>query len=85
MPGEKDYRTLAAEALRLRDDPALAAILFELETQAVRVAMTDADTATRERARQLALAIGVLRNEIQDRIDTVEMREHVRKRQLASE
>jgi len=51
----------------------------------VSVAIADFEPRTRERGRLLALAIQTLRQEIQDRIDTVLLVEERRQRQLASE
>jgi hypothetical protein len=75
----------AADAARLREDPALQTILRDLEAHAVSVAIGDFDHATRERGRYLALAIRSLRQEIQDRIDNVLVAEHARQRAMASE
>jgi hypothetical protein len=82
---DREARFAAADAARLREDPALAAILRDLETHAVSVAIGDFDHATRERGRYLALAIRSLRVEIQDRIDTILVQEHSRQRAMASE
>ena len=81
----RETRMLAADAARLRDDPALQTILGDLERHAVSVAIADFEPRTRERGRLLALAIQTLRQEIQDRIDTVLLVEERRQRQLASE
>ena len=78
-------RFAAADAARLKEDPALTSILRDLEAHAVSVCVTDFDPATRERGRYLALAIRSLRQEIQDRIDNVLVAEHARQRALASE
>jgi hypothetical protein len=75
----------AADAARLREDPALQTILRDLEAHATQVAIGDFEHATRERARNLALAIRTLRIEIQDRIDTILVQEHSRQRAMASE
>jgi hypothetical protein len=75
----------AADAARLREDPALQGILHDLERHATSVALNDFDPRTRERGRYLALAIVSLRQEIQDRIDTVLVIEATRRRELASE
>jgi hypothetical protein len=82
---DREARFAAADAARLREDPALQAILRDLEAHAVQVAVADFDQATRERGRYLALAIRSLRQEIQDRIDTVLVQEHNRQRAMASE
>jgi hypothetical protein len=82
---DRDARMIAADAARLREDPALQTILRDLETHATRVAISDFDHATRERGRYLALAIVSLRQEIQDRIDTILVQEHNRQRAMASE
>ncbi|HEY2416420.1 MAG TPA: hypothetical protein VGH84_00755 [Steroidobacteraceae bacterium] len=76
---------IAADAARLREDPALKAILGDLEQHAVAVAISDFDPRARERGRTMALAISTLRQEIQDRIDTVLLIETNRQRALASE
>jgi hypothetical protein len=82
---DRDARMMAADAARLREDPALQSILRDLERHAMDVAVADFDHPTRERARYLALAIRTLRVEIQDRIDTVLVQEHTRLRAIASE
>jgi hypothetical protein len=75
----------AADAARLKEDPALRGILHDLEAHATDVAISDFQYETRERGRLLALAIRTLRVEIQDRIDTVLVIEANRQRALASE
>jgi hypothetical protein len=82
---DREARFAAADAARLREDPALQSILRDLEAHAVDVAVADFDHATRERARNLALAVRTLRVEIQDRIDTILVQEHTRQRAMASE
>jgi hypothetical protein len=82
---DRDVRMAAADAARLREDPALQTILRDLEAHATRVAISDFDANTRERGRYLALAIVSLRQEIQDRIDNVLVAEHARQRAMASE
>jgi hypothetical protein len=82
---DRETRMAASDAARLREDPALQAILRDLEAHATRVAIADFDLATRERGRMLALAIHSLRTEIQDRIDTVLVQEHSRQRAMSSE
>ena len=81
----REARMVAADAARLREDPALIHILADLERQATAVAVEDFDAAARERGRYMALAIRTLRQEIQNRIDTVLVLEHNRQRQQASE
>jgi hypothetical protein len=82
---DRETRLAAADAARLREDPALQAILRDLEAHATSVAINDFQHETRERGRLLALAIRTLRVEIQDRIDTVLLQQHVRQREQASE
>jgi cell division GTPase FtsZ len=82
---DREARFAAADAARLKEDPALASILRDLEAHAVSVAVADFQHETRERARYLALAIQSLRQEIIDRIDTILVQEHVRQRERASE
>jgi hypothetical protein len=81
----RNPRYEAADAARLKDDPALTAILGHLEADATMVAISDFDPATRDRGRYLSLAIRALRQEIQDRIDTVLLIEANRQRERASE
>ena len=82
---ERNPRYEAADAARLKEDPALASILRHLEADATMIALNDFDHATRERGRYLSIAIRALRQEIQDRIDTVLLIEANRQRQMASE
>lgn len=82
---DRDIRMVAADAARLRDDPALWLVLSDLEGQATRVAIGDIEPAARERARNLALAIMILRQDLQDRIDGVLIMEENRRRARASE
>lgn len=81
----RDARMEAADAARLRDDPALNSILRDIEANAVDIAINDSDPRTRESGRVLALAVRSLRMEIQNRIDTVLLQEHNRLRAIASE
>jgi hypothetical protein len=75
----------AADAARLREDPALNAMLDSIEKQATGVAINHFDPATRNAARNMAMAINQLRVEIQDRCDTILVAEHARQRAMASE
>lgn len=85
MSGLRDERMVAADAQRLRDDPALNAVLRDLEDGAVDVAIGDGDPRTRESGRTLALAIRALRLELQNRIETVLLADAANRRARASE
>jgi hypothetical protein len=67
---DREATMLGTEAMRVRDDGALWAIIRDLERHATDVAISSYDRNDREGGRMLALAIRALRQEIQDRIDT---------------
>lgn len=64
-------RMIAADAVRLRDDPALHDVLETIRARAVQAAIYDVDAPTREQGRQLVVSIDYLRGELMNRIDTV--------------
>jgi hypothetical protein len=82
---EVEPRMLASEAHRLKEDPALTSLLNHIEGMATHQAIQSPDLADRERGRVLALAVRVLREEIENRIETVKIMEYNRQRAMASE
>lgn len=65
-PSVAELRAAAAAAQRLAADPYLRETLDEMVTGAAELAINHPDPATREENRQLVLAVGRLRNTLQN-------------------
>lgn len=66
----REARMMAADAARLRDDPALKDVLDHIRARAIGSAIYDTDAGTREQGRQLVVAVDYLRGEIENRVQT---------------
>lgn len=66
----------AADAERLKNDPALRDVLDQIRSRALNAAIYDMDEHSREQGRQLTVAIDYLRSELQSRIDTAQAIAH---------
>jgi len=66
----RDVRMSAMDAQRLANDPALKSVFDAVRQAALRSAIYDPDTPTREQGRQLVVAIDALRGELEARIQS---------------
>lgn len=68
---------VAADAQRLRDDPAYRSMFETIRGRALMACVYDVDAGSREQARMLVIAIDTLHSEAQMRIDTaIEIERH---------